>query len=85
MTAGMSLSSWQVVTRDDHAAPGDPQFLIDPSGRRIAIEKILDRRLVGSPQPSSPTRREVTVRAETGLFLLRLCAGVWEVIPGPAR
>ncbi len=74
---------WRVLSRDEGRAPGDPQFLVDPGGRRHEVLQILRRRLVASCDPSAPIRHEAEVRTTAGDFLLVLVEpdGEWQVAP----
>jgi hypothetical protein len=61
---------WRAISRDEGSAPGDPEVLIEPGGRRHAVLQILRRRLVASCDPHAPIRHEAEVRTAAGDFLL---------------
>ncbi len=62
----LEFPTWRVLTRDEGAAPGDPIAIVEPSGSRLPVTRILRRRLVASPDPLEPIWQETTVEAADG-------------------
>ncbi|UCF66806.1 MAG: hypothetical protein JSV80_13620 [Acidobacteriota bacterium] len=77
----VTFPSWSVITRDEGRAPGEPSILVDPHGRRHAVEEVVRRRLIAAADPALPVRRETLLRAAGGLFLVVYTegAGRWQV------
>jgi hypothetical protein len=84
MGSVIAFPAWQVLTRDEGYAPGDPVALVHPSGRREPVERVLRRRLVASPDPAQPIMQESLVEVASGArFLLRYAGSEdrWDVVP----
>lgn len=80
----ISFPAWNVETRDEGSAPGDPVALVRPSGQRDPVVRILRRRLVASPDPLEPIRQETTLETLAGArYLVRYhrAEDRWEVVP----
>jgi len=79
----VAFPRWQVITRDEGFAPGDPVAVVDPSGVRHPVLEVLRRRLVATADPAARFLHEVTVRTPSGRLLLRWLEGEddWEVVP----
>jgi len=79
----VAFPRWQVITRDEGFAPGDPVAVVDPAGGRHPVLEVLRRRLVATSDPADRFLHEVTVRTPTGRLLLRWREGDdhWDVVP----
>lgn len=62
----IAFPGWKVVTRDEGTAPGDPIAIVEPSGSRLLVTRILRRRLVASPDPAEPIWQETMVETADG-------------------
>ena len=69
---------WQVAARAEGRAPGEPTHLVDPTGRRVAIEQILRRRLVARSDPALPVHHEFDVKAGGRTYRLSYVEGEGE-------
>ncbi len=79
----VAFPRWQVITRDEGTAPGDPVAVVDPAGARHPVLEVLRRRLLATPDPADRFLHEVLVRTDAGRLLLRWREGDdhWEVVP----